>query len=539
MSRLSTHNDFSGSGKTDFNLITTRLKQMALKGDKTDKCLSILKNTRIRNHLDPDLLQTWSELALVIGEIDLALEILTWINDNHPQAVSAWKERIDLLQRLNRREEALKVRSRAVLLHPETKHEFETYVQDIKHVPEPEIEAPFELMREHKKLLELYLNFFQGREDVFARQWADKSKDAQGYVPVRRPLTAEDVLDHIKGRKTYGIYLLRRDATVGSVVIDMDLNRKLRATALKSQDRLNIKREKDYIFARVEEMSQERLNIRPLCEFSGNKGFHFWFFFDKPVSAGVARKLISPVAAALNRDCQCFSLEVFPKQDQLQGKGLGNLVKLPLGVHRLSGKPSYFVGSPRNDPWMNISRLEKFSYISGKIIDSVRTEDRKAGVVLHPGYGKWAENYPELYLLSENCPPLGKIFTALRNKKEISLREEKILFQTIGFLARANHLLHHLLKDISGYNSHLVNYKLSKIRGTPLGCKKIHQLLEVHVDYCRFDEVSTYHHPLLHCRKHLPVELVRSEKIENLNDALDHLKTSLDIVIRFLPQGKK
>ncbi|WP_291319363.1 hypothetical protein [Desulfonatronospira sp.] len=76
-----------------------------------------------------------------------------------------------------------------------------------------------------------------------------------------------------------------------------------------------------------------------------NINYHFWFFFEEHVPASLARNLISPLAAALDRDCRFFNLEVFPKQDQLQGKGLGNLVKLPLGIHRASGKPSYFPDS--------------------------------------------------------------------------------------------------------------------------------------------------------------------------------------------------
>lgn len=531
--------NLSEPGKTDFNLITARLKQMALMGDNPDRCISILQNQDIRKRLDPVQLRQCSETAIILGGTDLALEILAWTNEHHTLDALAWKERYDLLQRLNRLDQAEAVRARAVLLHPDLGEKLRPSGSGSVEAPEHEIEGPFVRFREHQELHGLFLDYFQGREDVFARQWADKAKEAQGYVPVRRPITHEDIVDHIKGRKTYGIYLLRSDSTVRTAVIDMDLNKAFRTGPLKSSDQLNLKRERDYILTRMEELSLNRLKFKPLCEFSGGKGYHFWFFFEQPVPADLARKLITPMASALARDCQCFSLEVFPKQDRLQGKGLGNLVKLPMGIHRVSGKPSYFVGSPRNEPVANLARLRDYPRITVNDIDSVGLEDKKSGVALHPGYKQWAGKFPELYLLLENCPPIGKIITALRGARELGIREEKVLFQTLGFLSRANSLLHYLLKEIPEYNPHLVEYKLSRVRGTPLGCKKIHQLLDVHLDYCEFDEPVSYAHPLLHCPDHFPRDQVRSEKVENLSQALDQLKTSLDIVRRFLPQGKE
>lgn len=525
--------------KSDFNLMTARLKQMALRGDNPDKCVSTLENNAIRERLDPDQLRQWSEAAMIMGRVDLALDILSWTNEHHPGDALAWKDRYELLQRLNRLDQAEAVRAKAVLTHPGLKEKLEPARPTSQDEPGQEIGEPFTRFREHQELHELFLDYFQGREDVFARQWADKAKDTQGYVPVRRPITLEDIVDHIKGRRTYGIYLLREDSTVKAAVIDMDLNKSLRMGPLKSTDKLNIKRERDYVFSRMDEMCRERINFTPLCEFSGGKGYHFWFFFEGPVPADQARKLITPIAAALARDCQCFNLEVFPKQDRLQGKGLGNLVKLPLGIHRVSGKPSYFVGSPRNDPMTNLGRIRNHARITGREIDSAGLKDRESSVILHPGYREWAEKYPELHLLVENCPPMGRIITALRGAKELGIREERVLFQTLGFLSRASLLLHYLLKEIPEYNPHLVDYKLSRLRGTPLGCKKIHQLLNINLDFCDFDDPAPYAHPLLHCRNHFPDDHARSEKIENLSDALDNLRAGLDIVRRFMPRGRE
>ncbi len=53
----------------------------------------------------------------------------------------------------------------------------------------------------------------------------------------------------------------------------------------------------------------------------------------------------------------CFNLEVFPKQDRLAGKGLGNLVKLPLGIHRGTGRRSHFVPRQGRTVWEELECL--------------------------------------------------------------------------------------------------------------------------------------------------------------------------------------
>jgi Uncharacterized protein conserved in bacteria len=64
----------------------------------------------------------------------------------------------------------------------------------------------------------------------------------------------------------------------------------------------------------------------------------FWFPLDQPVAAVDMRLGLKTLVGELGKDLRCFALEIFPKQDQLTGKGFGNLVKLPLGIHRVTGK---------------------------------------------------------------------------------------------------------------------------------------------------------------------------------------------------------
>jgi hypothetical protein len=155
-------------------------------------------------------------------------------------------------------------------------------------------------------------------------------------------------------------------------------------------------------------------------------------------------------------------------------------------------------------------------------------------VILHPRFREWAEKYPEFYQLEQCCPPLAQIMTACRNRSNLSVREEKVIFQTIGFLNRKKTLIHLLMSEQPDYNPHLTDYKLSQIRGTPLGCARIHSLLGFTGDLCRFENATPYAHPLLHLKSDQYQAAPKSEKIENLQSVLESLKVSILVVQQFL-----
>ena len=420
----------------------------------------------------------------------------------------------------------------------------ETYASWLKLCGKPEgegsneavlsdVATPFAELHRRREGVEHFMRLFSGREDCFARQWVDKKEGKQGYVPVRRVLEPEDVEEHLKGRKTYGIYLMKSDATVRVAVIDADIQKRFRDRKLKSDELNLIKRERCYLLERMVELS-ENTGLTTLIEFSGSKGFHFWFFFATPVMAGAAKGYLEGIRKAIYKDLTAFDLEVFPKQDHFAGKGLGNLVKLPLGIHRLSGKRSYFVNCHDRSIEAQLDFLKKVEPTNpGGIREKAQTGQAQE-VLLHPKWRKWADDYPELFKLESCCTPLAQIFAACRQGKPLSFREEKVLFQTIGFLPRAKTLLHHLMAFSPDYNPHLVDFKLSRLRGTPLGCKRIHSLLDFNGDICPFEETGGYAHPLLHTEAWNEAPSVKTEKIENLSAALENLTLAITQVRRFM-----
>ncbi len=273
-------------------------------------------------------------------------------------------------------------------------------------------------------------------------------------------------------------------------------------------------------------------------EFSGNKGFHFWFLFESPVPAQQVKSLLQQMAQPLSKDLTAFDLEVFPKQDHLKGKGLGNLVKLPLGIHRLSRKPSFFPLCEKRDMASQLHYLQGLPLINASVFNKASKMEDASRMVLHPRMAKASAEYPELFELEQQCPPLGQILASCRQGRICTAREEKVLFQTIGFLSQGRKLMHYLLAFDGEYNPHLVDFKLSKVRGTPLGCRRIHSLMGFTGDYCDMEPDGTgYLHPLIHLpqwKKMAEKKTVKSERVENLQGALANMKVAIFQVQRFL-----
>ncbi len=155
---------------------------------------------------------------------------------------------------------------------------------------------------------QLFRRRFVQRTDVYAVQL-----DSGGYTVVRQPLTDEVIRQHLQARLTLGLYSAV-DSTTKWLCLDIDTHGE----------------------AEIRRLWQglESLHLPYLTEFSGQKGYHLWVFFSSPIPNWLARRMVRDVADGH---------EVFPKQDRIPEGGLGNLVKAPWGVHRVTGVRCVFV----------------------------------------------------------------------------------------------------------------------------------------------------------------------------------------------------
>lgn len=187
--------------------------------------------------------------------------------------------------------------------------------------------------------VKLFRHVFKGREDVVAKYWQSRS-GKQGWSPLCRnewkkgicqkpcrtcshasyvPLSDELVLDHFYGKKFLGIYPLTKDNTCHFVASDFD----------------NHNGEPDpliHIRAVSEVCDVQEIPLYVLRSRSG-RGYHAYVFFEDPTPAWKARcvmfALLEESQVARDHDSSTSLDCLFPNQDRLSGKGIGNLIALP------------------------------------------------------------------------------------------------------------------------------------------------------------------------------------------------------------------
>jgi hypothetical protein len=178
-----------------------------------------------------------------------------------------------------------------------------------------------------------YIELFVNRRDVFAEQ-----QGSGAYFPVRRELTEDDVAEHLAGFVSYGTYVVDpENNTVKYLVFDLDTHDEEASAHLCACATQMVSLRQSH-----ESIEQRGLPML-LLESSGNKGTHVWLFLGGLLPAAQVRRWVAhDFMPAWNEKAKGrWPIEVFPKQDEVTN-GFGNLVKMPLGRHAVSGKFSEF-----------------------------------------------------------------------------------------------------------------------------------------------------------------------------------------------------
>jgi hypothetical protein len=155
--------------------------------------------------------------------------------------------------------------------------------------------------------LDTYRELFIHRQDLYAQQ---TPKGA--YFLKRSPITDTVLRSHLQGAITAGFYALSPENTTRWVCLDAD---------------------RDDGMEQLQE-AWKQLEARGIpSQLEGSRrGGHLWILFE-PIEAAASRRLTLGTLPDLE------GVEVFPKRDRLDaGAQVGNLVRGPLGIHRLTGR---------------------------------------------------------------------------------------------------------------------------------------------------------------------------------------------------------
>ena len=229
--------------------------------------------------------------------------------------------------------------------------------------------------------IQLFKSFFRGREDVFAVRWENGKKS--GYMPAYTydpylyrthkmrggtfqnypdkkylPLSDKEIEKHLKGEQLVGIYPLLKENTSWFIAADFDDDNWL---------------EECKTFLKV--CNENEIPAYLERSRSGHGG-HIWIFFEQPYPSIRSRKIIlsllqkSGVFSVFDKSSSFDRL--FPNQDFHSGKGLGNLIALPLYKKTLEEGNSCFLDLNTFQPIQNqFDFLKNIQRITIKKLDEL------------------------------------------------------------------------------------------------------------------------------------------------------------------------
>ncbi|MGQ7853399.1 TOTE conflict system archaeo-eukaryotic primase domain-containing protein [Pedobacter sp. WC2501] len=220
--------------------------------------------------------------------------------------------------------------------------------------------------------INLYKSLFKGREDVFALRWEKEKKigysPAYSYDPylykihkmkggsfqnytekTHQALDNIQIANHLNGKQFVGIYPLLQNNTSWFIAADFDEKNWINDCRLF-----------------ITECKKNKIPCYLERSRSGNGG-HVWIFFNKPFPAYKARKILLKLLESSNVvsifDKNASFDRMFPNQDYLSGKGIGNLIALPLNQTISSQGNNCFIDPDTlqkyDDQWGFLKKIER------------------------------------------------------------------------------------------------------------------------------------------------------------------------------------
>lgn len=220
----------------------------------------------------------------------------------------------------------------------------------------------------YNKAFELLNNYYI----TYRKKYLIQNKDKEGYTTVNATFNNWNLKQHIKGNKTYGIFVNKV-----SKFLTFDIDLKVKGKEWEQYH-------KWILYKVIDVLQEEGLGQYLNISFSGSKGYHIDIIFDSPVKTTVLKQFGEYIIKTYELDNIMVDNKVIA---EVELRGYNNQgVKLPLGLNQKTNKYMYYLNENLEPVTqkkllefdLKVLNAEKFYNLYSKTFDSleeVKTKD--------------------------------------------------------------------------------------------------------------------------------------------------------------------
>ena len=368
--------------------------------------------------------------------------------------------------------------------------------------------------------IEKWMEIFFSDSYIY-RQYVDRV-GRMGYKPASKKLNPAYLKDHWLGKHTLAVPVFDKKNEVHFAVMDFDISRRQIDTltlneisALKSRLLDDARGVLDIAF---------KAGVKGLLEDSGYKGYHIWFFFYKRIPAKLAKDFLQALNKIAGNPPEGTHRELFPASDVLKNDQLNSRIKLPLGLHRLSGHYSKFLkpdGTVSENGILALSSnifFNRCASLKGAIRDW--NEFRTSEPSIEDRDSELKNNGGKIEQLFGACGVLRAIKQKAETKRNLSHYERVVLRGILAPLGEEGRAaIHDVMRNCNNYSKSMTDKMLADDRSKPMGCRRIREILSYMTQRvgcnCKFRKTKNdYSHPLRHLKsKNTPTKVSENDSL--------------------------